>query len=122
LFSPVPSHSTFEFFGSMTMQQLLKEPPSSKIGVNVAPRLTVFQTPPNAAATYQVFGFFGSIAMSCTRPVWITGPMLRKVRPLRTSAVSRSVDAAGADVCPVVSDPRVATIAQTAMAAVRVRF
>ena len=40
-----------------------------------------------------MFGFFGSMAMSCTRPVWMTGPMLRKVSPFSTSAVSRSDDA-----------------------------
>ena len=38
--------------------------------------------------------FFGSIAMSCTRPVEIAGPMLRNSSPLSTSAVSRS-DGAG---------------------------
>src|SRR5437764_919881 len=63
LFSPVPSQRTLEFLGSMTMQQLLKAPPSSKIGVKVTPRLTVFQTPPKAAATYQVLVLFGSILM-----------------------------------------------------------
>ena len=32
LFSPVPSQTTFESFGSITTQQSVKEPPSSKIG------------------------------------------------------------------------------------------
>ena len=39
----------------------VKEPPSSKIGVKVIPRLTVFHRPPKALTTYQTFGFFGSI-------------------------------------------------------------
>ena len=29
---------------------------SSKIGLNVVPAFVVFQTPPDATATYQVFG------------------------------------------------------------------
>src|SRR4051812_10442791 len=80
-FSPVPSHTMFEFFGSTTTQQSVKDPPSSKTGVNVVPRLVVFQRPPNAVATYHVFGDLGSIAMSWTRPVWIAGPMLRNSSP-----------------------------------------
>ena len=42
----------FESFGSTTTQQRLNEPPSSKTGVKVMPRLTVFHSPPNALATY----------------------------------------------------------------------
>ena len=92
-FSPVPSHTTLEFFGSTTTQQSVNEPPLSKIGANVVPRLVVFHRPPKAVATYQTSGFLGSIAMSCTRPVEIAGPMLRNSSPFRTSAVSRSVEA-----------------------------
>src|SRR5262249_19197809 len=93
-FSPVPSQTTFAFFGSTTTQHSVNDPPSSKIGVNVTPRLVVFHKPPKAVATYHVFGFLGSMAMSCTRPVEIAGPMLRSSSPLRTSAVKRSeVDA-----------------------------
>ena len=36
----------------------------SKIGVNVIPRLVVFQRPPNADATYHTLGFLGSISTS----------------------------------------------------------
>jgi hypothetical protein len=87
-FSPVPSQTTVELFGSTTTQQSVNDPPWSNTGVNVVPRLIVFQSPPNAVATYQVLGFFGSMAMSCTRPVEMAGPMLRSSRPLRASAVS----------------------------------
>ena len=38
LFSPVPSQTTFESFGSTTTQQSVKDAPSSKIGSNVMPR------------------------------------------------------------------------------------
>src|ERR1051325_1972196 len=88
LFSPVPSQRTLEFFGSMTMQQLLNAPPSSKIGVKETPRLTVFQTPPNAAATYQTLVLLGSIFTSATRPVTRPGPIERTVIDFSWSAVS----------------------------------
>ncbi len=87
VFSPVPSHTTLESFGSTTTQQSVNEPPSSKMGANVTPRFSVFQRPPNALATYQTFGFFGSISMSCTRPVDRPGPMLLISMPLSASAV-----------------------------------
>src|SRR6187402_1832041 len=57
------------------------------MGSNVMPRLMVFHRPPNADATYQTFGFFGSISMSCTRPVTTLVGRLRNVRALRPSAV-----------------------------------
>ena len=37
-FSPVPSQTMFEFFGSTLTQQRLNEPPRSKIGVESSPR------------------------------------------------------------------------------------
>src|SRR5450759_356281 len=52
------------------------------------PRFTDFHKPPNAVATYQTLGFFGSIAMSATRPVARAGPMLRSSRLFKTSAVN----------------------------------
>src|SRR6476619_2071437 len=107
-FSPVPSQTTMESFGSTATQHSVKDPPLSKTGVKVVPRLVVFHRPPNAVATYHVLGDLGSIAMSCTRPVEIAGPMLRNSRPLSTSAVSRSDGA-----CP----PRIATVAATHNAA-----
>src|SRR5439155_27061406 len=87
LFSPVPSQRTLEFFGSMTMQQLLNAPPSSKIGVKETPRLTVFQTPPKAEATYQTLVLLGSIFTSATRPVTRPGPIERIVIGFNWSAV-----------------------------------
>src|SRR5262245_35153702 len=74
LFSPVPSQITFESLGSTTTQQRLPatESPDPTVGntsSNVMPRFDVFQSPPNADATYQTLGFFGSMAMSTTRPV-----------------------------------------------------
>ncbi|MGA9925809.1 MAG: hypothetical protein WBQ29_20615 [Isosphaeraceae bacterium] len=40
------------------------------------PEFVVFQTPPEAAATYQVLCFTGSTAMSPTRPDIKAGPIL----------------------------------------------
>src|SRR4051812_8193013 len=71
----------------MTMQQLLNAPPSSKIGVNVAPRFVVFHTPPKAVATYQVLVFFGSISMSATRPLTTPPVIPREVIDLSWSAL-----------------------------------
>src|SRR6185437_10274496 len=75
----------------------------------VVPRFVVFHRPPNALATYQVFGAFGSMAMSWTRPVASAGPILRNSRPLSTSAVSRSPE--GACVARVVIVPEIVRIA-----------
>src|SRR3954471_9816305 len=85
-FSPVPSQRMLEFFGSMTMQQLLNAPYSSKIGVQDAPRLTVFQTLPKAAATYQTLELLGSILMSAMRPVTRPDAIERTVIGLSWSA------------------------------------
>ena len=82
----------------------MNEPPLSKIGVKVTPRFSVFHKPPKALATYQTLGFFGSISMSCTRPVVRVGPMLRNSKPFRALAVRpagscapmRAADAAAA--------------------------
>src|SRR5688572_7369853 len=57
------------------------------MGWKLIPRFTVFQTPPNAVATYQMFGFFGSISMSCTRPVTTLVGRLRNASALKPSAV-----------------------------------
>ena len=54
----------FESFGSIATQHSVNELPSSKAGVKVMPRFTVFHKPPNALATYHTFGSFGSIARS----------------------------------------------------------
>src|SRR5688500_5013833 len=53
----------------------------SNTGVHVVPALVVFHTPPAATPTYHVFLFFGSIAMSLTRPEIIAGPMARRRTP-----------------------------------------
>src|SRR6185503_15336074 len=89
-FSPVPSQTTLEFFGSTFTQQRLNDPPRSNTGVKSRPRFSDFHKPPAAVATQYTFGFFGSTSMSATRPVVSDGPMLRRAKPSKTSAVSRS--------------------------------
>src|SRR5688500_20052198 len=84
----------FELFGSTTTQQRLNAGPSSRMGMNVTPRLTVFHNPPNAAATYHTFGSFGSISMSAMRPVTRPGPSERTGTPFITSAGSAPAEAA----------------------------
>src|SRR5436309_13256559 len=69
------------------MQPIEKEPCPSKTGAQVVPALTVFQTPPEAAATYQVVGVRGSTATSTIRPPTTAGPMLRNSRPAKVEAV-----------------------------------
>src|SRR5262249_37967090 len=100
-----------EFLGSTTTAPSEKAPPSSKIGANVLPRFSVLKRPPDAVATYQTFGFFGSISMSDTRPVVMSGPMLRSDSPFSVSSV-RPGDCA----------PSVAHATRMATPRVRVRF
>src|SRR5687768_3566963 len=84
-----------EFLGSTTTQHRVNGP-SSKIGVNVTPRFTVFQSPPNAVATYHTLEFFGSISMSAIRPVTRPGPIERSAMPFNASAFSGACACAGA--------------------------
>ena len=87
-FSPVPNQTMFELRGSTSTQHRLNDGPASKMGSNVTPRFTVFHNPPNAVATYQTFGSFGSISTSAIRPVTSPGPMERKAIPLSLSLSS----------------------------------
>ena len=91
LFSPVPSQTMFESFGSTTTAPSEYDPPSSKIGVKVLPRFSVFHRLPAELATYQTLGFFGSTSMSEMRPDVRPGPIDLKVKSLNDSAVMRSL-------------------------------
>ncbi len=51
LFSPVPTQTTSGSLGSMVMVPIEKDFSPSKMGVQVVPAFSVFQTPPDAAAT-----------------------------------------------------------------------
>src|SRR5512139_701015 len=68
-------------FGSIVTAPIEYDAWSSKIGVQVVPALTVFQTPPEATPTYQVLLSVGWMAMSLMRPEVIAGPIPRKRSP-----------------------------------------
>src|SRR5947208_2378437 len=76
------------------------------------PRFSVFHNPPDADATYHTFGFFGSMSTSDTRPVVMSGPILRSGNALKVSCVIPESDCA----------PSPAHAARTMRARVRVRF
>src|SRR5258705_13346939 len=107
LFSPVPSQTMFESLGSTVTAPREYAPYSSKSGVKVLPRFSVFHRLPAAAATYQTLGFFGSIATSDIRPDVSPGPIDRNATSLNVSAVMRSL-------CPLT--PATAAAAPTASA------
>src|SRR5262245_8206047 len=82
------------FFGSRVTQPIEYDPPSSKIGLQVVPRLVVFHSPPEAMATYQTLRLRGSMAMSPTRPGVMHGPIARSGSRLMVSVVRGSSAAA----------------------------
>src|SRR5690606_3101562 len=88
-FSPVPTHTVFEFEGSIVTHPVEYDACWSKTGVHVTPALTVFHTPPDPTATNQVCSSRGSIATSAMRPAIRAGPMLRKANPDKISGLSR---------------------------------
>src|SRR5689334_892088 len=61
------------------------EPCSSNRGVQDIPAFTVFQTPPDAAAMYQVLLSRGCTAMEEIRPEIMPGPMDRSFNPLNVA-------------------------------------
>src|SRR5580704_9684626 len=88
-FSPLPSQTMSEFFGSTTTTPSEYDPPSSNTGAQLSPRLLVFHNPPDAVAAYQTLRLCGSTATSAMRPDENMPGTLRTGRPLTNSAVSR---------------------------------
>src|SRR5215203_3888700 len=112
LFSPVPSQTTLESFGSTFTAPSENDGYSSKIGAKVLPRFSVLNNPPDALATYHTFGFFGSISTSEMRPVVMSGPIDRSGRPLIVAGVIADGPCA----------PSAAQVAATATLNAKVRF
>ena len=83
----MPTHTTSGFEGSRVTHPIEYEACSSKIGVHVVPAFSVFQTPPEPTARYQVLVSSGWTAMSAMRPPMRAGPMPRSFSPARSSAV-----------------------------------
>src|SRR5580700_11878621 len=86
-FSPVPSQTMSEFFGSTTTTPSEYDPPSSKTGAQLSPRLLVFHNPPDAVAAYHTLRLCGSTATSSMRPEDKTPELLRIGSPATRSAV-----------------------------------
>ena len=59
------------------------------MGFQVMPAFSVFHTPPDPTATYQVLASSGCTAMSAIRPDIRAGPMLRNSRAEKVDEVSR---------------------------------
>src|SRR5436305_2026904 len=82
----------------MTTFAIEYEPSPSKTGVQVVPAFVVFQTPPDADATYQIFLSVGCTARSTTRPEVSAGPIDRNLRPpYGPPAPPRDVESPGAE-------------------------
>ena len=73
--TPEPSQRTFGSDGARAMWPMPSADWFSKIGVQVRPRLTVFQRFPGPKATYIVAGRAGSIWTEAARAEFITGPI-----------------------------------------------
>src|SRR5260370_18240146 len=108
--SPVPTHTTFAFFGSTVIAPMDCTGCLSKTGLKVVPPLTDFHTPPLAAPTYTVSRWPSHVASTAAmRPLIAAEPMLRAPRPEIVSE-STFTGAAGCGVCagalpPVVTAP-----------------
>src|SRR3990172_645723 len=92
----------FGLFGSITTLAIEYDDWLSKMGLHVVPALVVFQTPPDATATYQVFGSVGWTAMSLIRPDVNAGPIARNRNPPSAPAAPPRAESPG-----VVSRPAV---------------
>ncbi len=89
--SPVPTQTTFGFFGSMVTAPMDCTGSLSKTGSNVVPPLVDFQTPPLALPMYTVSRFPSWTASSAAiRPLMVAEPMFRAPSPEMVSASNRA--------------------------------
>ena len=77
----MPTHTTSGFFGSTATVPIEYAAWASNTGLQVVPAFTVFQTPPEWTATYQVFRSETGIATSPIRPDGAAGPRFRSRSP-----------------------------------------
>src|SRR6266516_1868114 len=87
--SPVPAHACIVSDGAIATSPIETHFSLSNTGRNVVPALVVFQMPPAAAATKNVFDGLGIPTTLETRPPMFAGPMLRQRNP--ASRVESSV-------------------------------
>src|SRR3954469_6269648 len=77
---PVPTQTVLGWFGSIVTAPI-DCVYLSKIGLNVVPPFSDFQTPPEALPTYKVRRLFSMTAsMAATRPLITPGPIFRACR------------------------------------------
>src|SRR5438132_4786975 len=104
--SPVPTQTTFGFFGSTVTAPIDCTGCLSKTGLNVVPPLTDFHTPPLAAPMYTVRRCPSwTASRAATRPLMVADPMLRAPSP---EIVSESTLMAGVCASAVVVSSRAA--------------
>src|SRR6266436_5199502 len=108
--SPVPAHTCVVSDGAIATSPIDTHFSLSNTGRNVVPALVVFQMPPAAAATKNVFDGLGMPATLETRPPMFAGPMLRQRNPA-SSVESR--------VTPPVVEPRSPVVTVTLLGAAR---
>ncbi len=75
--SPVPTHNSSVLLWLMATEPIPSNGLSSKIGSQVIPPLTDFQTPPEAVPMYITSGLSVSASMEVTRPLIPAGPTER---------------------------------------------
>src|SRR5256885_15117754 len=92
--SPVPAHSCSVSLGAIASSPIEMQGWLSNTGRNDVPALVVFQIPPAAPATKNVFEGLGMPATLETRPPMLAGPTLRHRNP------AGSVESRGAGGCP----------------------
>src|ERR1700757_537758 len=73
--SPVPAHTTFGSLAATAREPMDATGPESKMGSQWIPPSVLLKMPPDAAPTYQVFGFPGTPATEVARLP--SGPMYR---------------------------------------------
>src|SRR5882762_10389686 len=102
--SPVPAHTCIVSDGAIANSPIDTHFSLSNTGRNVVPALVVFQIPPAAAATKNVFDGLGMPATLETRPIMFAGPMLRQRNPASRVESSVIPPAGAAGFCvPVVT-------------------
>src|SRR6267143_2921096 len=82
--SPVPAHTCVVSDGAIASSPIDTHFSLSKTGRNVVPAFVVFQIPPAAAATRNVFDGLAIPTTLDTRPPMFAGPRLRQRKPARS--------------------------------------
>ena len=79
--SPVPAQTCVVSLGAIMSSPIEMQRWLSNTGRNEVPALVVFQIPPAAAATKNVFDGLGMPTTLDTRPPMLAGPTLRQRKP-----------------------------------------